>query len=601
MSHPAIFPPPTKPHPVEKEADLTQRARRFGHIVTVTGARAIVALERDTYNPTKPNSDRVSIGMLVAIRTQKSHVIGAVSEMTAAVPSFGGSDDKVRLVEIYLAGEIPLNEENTSPTFRRGISNFPTIGDRVRECTSAEIASAYNHRPGSPTLEIGTLYQASDVPARVVYDEMFSKHFLIVGNTGTGKSCAVRNILGQTIKKHVNSHIVLLDMHNEYGAAFGEKAKKFGPHNLSLPFWLLNFQELCSVLTAEGPDQKTEIDILSEAITVAKRNQISSSLSKLQRLSESLAITVDTPTPYRLSEVISYLNDQMGKLEKAHVTYPYKKIKARIEGLINDPRFGFMFSGITVEDNMAKVLENLFRIPSNGKPISVIDLSQVPHDILDVVISLIARLALDFGVCNQGKLPILLVCEEAHRYAPASDDRGFLPTRTALARIAKEGRKYGVGLGLITQRPSELDSTIISQCSTIISMRLSTHRDQAAIKANTQDGGLEFVDFLPILAEREAIVIGQAAPMPMRVKFSEIENIASEQTSHTTFSDAWDNAALTHEVMEDVVANWRFSGRNIKKTANDLLDGSSVSSLNGALPTSNHNKSSLLKSHAPID
>lgn len=601
MTQPAVFPPPTEPHPVEKEADLTQRARRFGHVVTVTGARAIVALERDTYNPTNPNSDPVSIGMLVAVRTHYSHVIGAVSEMTATVPSFGGSDDKVRLVEVYLAGEIPLGVENTPLTFFRGISNFPTIGDRVRECTADEIAAVYNHRPGAPSLEIGTLYQASDVPAQIVYDEMFSKHFLVVGNTGTGKSCAIRKILGETIKKHGNSHIVLLDMHNEYGFAFGSRAEKFGPHNLSLPFWLLNFQEVCSVLTAEGPDQKIEIDILSEAITVAKRNQISTSRSRLQRLSESLATTVDTPTPYRLSEVISYLDEQMGKLEKAHITYPYKKIKARIEGLINDPRFGFMFSGITVEDNMARVLESLFRIPANGKPIAVIDLSQVPHDILDVVISLIARLALDFGICNKGKLPILLVCEEAHRYAPASDDRGFLPTRTALARIAKEGRKYGVGLGLITQRPSELDSTIISQCSTIISMRLSTHRDQAAIKANTQDGGLEFVDFLPILAEREAIVIGQAAPMPMRVRFSEIENMDVEKTNHSKFSDAWDNDSLTHEVMEDIVANWRFSGRNIKKTADELLDSFNAPSTDGAPPTNIHNKPSLRKSQASID
>jgi hypothetical protein len=148
--------------------------------------------------------------------------------------------------------------------------------------------------------------------------------------------------------------------------------------------------------------------------------------------------------------VVSYLYEQLGKLERAHAALPYRRLKARIEAMVADPRFSFMFGSFTVEDTMAEVLGRIFRVPANGKPLTVVDLASVPSQILDIVISLIARLAFDLAVWSEGKMPMLLVCEEAHRYAPASASAQFLPTRHALARIAKEGRKYGASLALVT-------------------------------------------------------------------------------------------------------------------------------------------------------
>ena len=565
MNEAVHFPGSLKHDSEEMQTGPTNRGRRFGHIVSVTGSQAIVVLERNSYNPSANNSDRVAIGTLVVIQTPLALVVGMVSETSSPMPEMGTENESIRLIELYLAGEIPRGESNAKLVFHRGVSNFPTIGDRVRECNSEELACIYG-RPDAPIIEVGTLFQDRSIPAQLLLDEMLGKHFIIVGNTGTGKSCALKLILRQSLEGNDHAHIVVLDMHNEFADTFGDKANLLNPSNLRLPFWLLNFQEICSVLTTDGPNRDTEIEILSDAIVFAKRNQISYMTGRGGRLGDGATIAVDTPSPYRLAEVLSYLTEQMGRLERTNATLPYRKLKARIEALVSDTRFSFMFGGLTVEDNMTELLGDLFRIPTNGKPITLIDLSSIPWDVLDVVISLIARLAFDLGVWCKGKLPVLLICEEAHRYAPASSDGGFIPTRGALARIAKEGRKYGISLGLVTQRPSELDPTIISQCSTIIAMRLSTERDQKVVDANSQDGGLEFLDFLPILGERQAIVLGQGAPMPMRVQFHDIGDSVLTSQDDRKFSVAWKDPSIGHKELEAVVSRWRDSGRSASKS-----------------------------------
>ena len=278
-------------------------------------------------------------------------------------------------------------------------------------------------------------------------------------------------------------------------------------------------------------------------------------------VSKGDTITVDTPTPFHLSDVTTYLNDQLGKLERVQATLPYMRLKSRIEALAADPRYAFMFRSLTVEDTMGDVLGRIFRVPVQDRPITVIDLAAVPEEILNVVISLISRLAFDLALWSEGKMPMLLICEEAHRYAPASDGGTFMPTRDALARIAKEGRKYGIALGLVTQRPSELDTTIISQCSTVIAMRLSTEHDQQVMRANIHDGSLDLLDYLPLLADREAIVVGQGVPMPMRVRFHDLGDIGVPKSLNHGFSWAWKNANIDRQRLDDIVAVWRATGR----------------------------------------
>jgi len=261
--------------------------------------------------------------------------------------------------------------------------------------------------------------------------------------------------------------------------------------------------------------------------------------------------------PFRLADLVAYIDEQLGKLDRASNSLLYKRLKGRVETLVSDSRYSFMFGSLMIEDTMIDVLGRLFRVPVAGKPITVLNLSAVPGEIMDVVISVISRLAFDLASWSDARLPILIVCEEAHRYAPADASGKFMPTRQALARIAKEGRKYGVALALITQRPSELDPTILSQCSTVIAMRLSTERDQSVVRANTHEGALDLLDFLPLLGDREAIVLGQGVVIPMRIRFRDLKNRKISENQHAAFSRAWKHSEIDRDILKDIVRRWR--------------------------------------------
>jgi DNA helicase HerA-like ATPase len=181
-----------------------------------------------------------------------------------------------------------------------------------------------------------------------------------------------------------------------------------------------------------------------------------------------------------------------------------------------------MFNSLFVEDMMVRVLSELFRLPIEGKPITVMQLAGFPAEVVDSVVSVVCRMAFDIGVWSDGGVPLLVCCEEAHRYAPADRKLGFGPTRKALSRIAKEGRKYGVFLGAVTQRPVELDPTILSQCSTVFAMRMANDRDQAIVKSAVPDAGSSLIEFLASLGTREAIAFGEGIALPMRFRFKDV-------------------------------------------------------------------------------
>src|SRR5258707_6966931 len=183
-----------------------------------------------------------------------------------------------------------------------------------------------------------------------------------------------------------------------------------------------------------------------------------------KRASARIGYTIDTPVPYRLVDVISLIDERMGKLENRSSRIIYHKLISRIDTVRNDPRYTFMFDNANVGgDTMAEVIGHLFRLPANAKPITLMQLAGFPAEVVDSLVSVLCRMAFDFGLWSDGASPLLFVCEEAHRYVSADSKIGFGPTRRAVSRIAKEGRKYGVFLGLVTQRPAELDATIISQ------------------------------------------------------------------------------------------------------------------------------------------
>jgi DNA helicase HerA-like ATPase len=327
---------------------------------------------------------------------------------------------------------------------------------------------------------------------------------------------------------------------------------------------MLDFPEMTAALVSRDGHHDAEVEILAEGVVHAKRKYSESATSRAGALArksaEGMVITVDTPTPFRMSDVIAFIDEQLGRLERSQLTLPYRRLRARIETLVSDQRYTFMFGSLSVQDTMSDVLARLFRVPAEGRPISVIDLSTVPPEILDVVISVISRLAFDLAVWSKGGLPMLLVCEEAHRYAPA-DDKKFVPTRQALSRIAKEGRKYGLSLALVTPRPSELDATIVSQCGTAIVLRLSSEPDQDVIRGAMYEGMGDLIEFLPLLGDREALVLGQGVSMPMRVRFDDLGK-RIVQKNNSGFSKSWKTPNMDREGLDAIVSRWRSAGRD---------------------------------------
>jgi DNA helicase HerA-like ATPase len=298
------------------------------------------------------------------------------------------------------------------------------------------------------------------------------------------------------------------------------------PGNLRLPFWLFNFDEIVDVIYGGRPGTDEEIEILSEVIPLAKvaytQYRINAERLALKRLDpKSLGYTVDTPVPYRLQDLLMMVDERMGKLENRSSRMRYHKLITRIETVSNDPRYAFMFENANVGgDTMAEAISQLFRLPASGKPITVMQLAGFPAEVVDSVVSVLCRMAFDFGLWSDGACPMLFVCEEAHRYASADRTIGFGPTRRAISRIAKEGRKYGVYLGLVTQRPAELDPTIISQCSTLFAMRMSNDRDQVLLRSAVSDTAANLFAFVPSLGIREALAFGVGVPLPTRLTFA---------------------------------------------------------------------------------
>ncbi len=490
------------------------------------------------------------VGSQIKIKVGGWWLLGNVRDLRAC----DGDEGKVE-ARVDFLGEGAETPDGGIADFRRGVTRYPVPGDSVWPVTRRDLAMIFEG-VDKPHIEIGTVYPTSDVRASLLFDAMLGKHFALLGSTGTGKSTSAALILHRIVEKAPHGHIMMLDPHGEYAAAFATTGMIYNVDNLALPYWLMNFEEHCEVyITTEGAEREADRDVLAKALLAARgKNRIAQSLGKL---------TVDSPVPYLLSDLLASLVAQMGKLEKANDLAPYMRIKTKIEELKGDPRYAFMFNGLLVSDNMAQFLGRIFRLPANGKPISIIDLSGVPSDIVTVVVAVLARMVFDYAIWsrNEPQRPILLVCEEAHRYVPSDRVTTGVAVRKILERIAKEGRKYGVSLGLITQRPSDLAEGVLSQCGTIISMRLNNDRDQAYVRNAMPEGARGFLDSIPALRNRECIICGEGVSIPIRVRLDDLAAHLRPASDDPLFSELWTHAGDEEAIMERTIHRWRGQGR----------------------------------------
>ena len=541
--------------PTAEAFDLAfQDKPRVGTVVSVTGSHALVMLDEDKADADR--SSRPQLGAIMSVDAGSSIVLGLVSAMTNPAPSLDSGAADMRIIEIELIGEFTKPTINAPARFRRGVSAYPTLGDNVHVATRDELTALFAVN-GSASVRVGVVKQDAQIPATVNVDEIFSRHCAVLGTTGAGKSCAIALLLRAVLQRFPHAHIVILDPHNEYSKSFGDRAVVFDPTSFNLPYWMLTFDELVEVLYPGRSRDSEEIEILADLLPAAKKLNLTNAGRGSRLRTDMTAITVDTPTPYRISELLGLIDKTLGGLDGTRNIAPYKRLRGRIYAISQDARYAFMFGGLTVQDTLKDMLSELFRIPVDGKPVSVIELGGLPAEVVQVVVSVVSRLAFEFGLWSNGAAPIALVCEDAHRYAPANPNDGFGPTRRTLVRIAKEGRKTGVALWIASQRPTELDPTILSQCNTIFAMRLANQADQDALRAAVPDASTSLLSCLPSLGLGEAIAVGEGVPMPTRIRFDALPSDSVPRSLTACFTDGWSVEIEDNSFIDRIVEQWR--------------------------------------------
>ncbi len=559
MTDIGVFRPITA-EPTDFDSDIEENgaddAVVIGYVTEIAGSGSRITIDAALLDKVRHDPDPTlamagQVGSQIKVRVRDSWLIANVRTLMADPTDAG----RVSAYVDFLGEGRAVPGSSEVVNFRRGVTLYPIPGSPVLAISDQDMRQMFSAE-SRPHIEIGNVYPTKDIRGALYIDAMLGKHFAVLGSTGTGKSTSVALILHRICELAPEGHIVMIDPHGEYGAAFKGTGEIFDANNIALPYWLMNFEEHCEVfINSSGADQQRDRDILAKCLLAARsKNRLAEDMPRL---------TVDSPIPYLLSDLLALIQTEMGHLDSANDTAPYMRLKSKIEELKSDPRYSFMFSGMLVADTMADFIARVFRLPGNGKPISIVDVSGVPSNICSVVVAVLSRMVFDYAIWsrNEAQRPILLVCEEAHRYIPADHGQAESAVGKILGRIAKEGRKYGVSLGLITQRPSDLAEGVLSQCGTILAMRLNNERDQAHVRSAMPEGARGFLDVIPALRNRECIVCGEGVSVPIRISFDTLEEEKRPASSDPLFSELWMQTGDEAGIVGRTIKRWRSQGR----------------------------------------
>lgn len=472
-----------------------------------------------------------------------------------------------RIIEIDLFGEgqwIQQASNNLELLFERGVSHFPLPQQMVYLTPKKELHSIYN-KTGESVLLIGEHVGSNGVPCYVDINELLGKHTAILGSTGAGKSATVASILHSILDrkserkyKKWNPRIIILDPHGEYAKSFPEH-NKFSTEDSSikLPYWFFNFQETISLFIGK-----------TEFVATSQTNILKSALFESRKIgAEKLGIatdkiTVDSPVPYSLIDlkdiIVSLRPTQPSKQDK------HNSILEKIERLTKDPRMEFLMQNWDEESDPAESIISQFI--GEGPAIRIVDLSGIPNEVAGIASAVISRLIFSFKLWQDGNErslnPVLLVCEEAHRYVPNRGEAQYGDAQEGIRRLAKEGRKYGIGLILVSQRPSEIDSTVLSQCNTWIVLRITNDSDRDYVKAILPDSLAGLSKILSGLRRREAIIVGLATMLPSRILIRELEPSKLPASQDINFDEGWQEDNISKDEINKILKRWRLQTRS---------------------------------------
>jgi DNA helicase HerA-like ATPase len=585
---------------------LSRDPTYLGVVASVSGAAVSVHLAQSIASGLSVIEGRTyrigQVGSFVRIPQGYQELYGVVAEVGAsAIPA--GADlsttETGRWMQIQLVGEA------TGGVFERGIGQYPNIGDSVHITTESSLAKIYG---GSSfgQISIGTLSSAESITAKVSLNELVTRHSAVLGSTGSGKSTTTASLLRSICQSsnygdtYPNSRILMLDIHGEYSEALADIATVYsvdpraGEHELNIPFWALDSAVLLDFLTG-GVDGVKETAFTDKMFELKMAGHLSNSYAGVEQSS----ITIDTPLPFSLKklwydlidvEVTTFegqARDQPAKVNNGCVDSllapkykphamgaqgPFLNTQAPgirrplnlVRSKLLDRRYDFLLHpGDWEPDESGKVVKDLDSLLAgwlgSDKPITILDLSGVPSAVLELLIGSILKIIYDALFWSREKSeggierPLLIAMEEAHRYL--GSDKNTLALET-VQKIAKEGRKYGVGAMVISQRPSEVNETILSQCGTIFALRLSNPADRARIKGVLPDGLVSLLDVLPVLRTGEAIVMGEAAKLPMRCRVTLPDEEYRPKSSDPEVAKKW-SQNRKQEGYDRVVASWR--------------------------------------------
>ncbi len=475
------------------------------------------------------------------------------------------ADERVVEAELFGEGEWTLDDSGHARLeFERGVATYPLPQQTVYLTPKSELRSIYGQTRGT-VISLGEHVGSGGAPCYADLNELMGKHTAILGSTGTGKSGAVAAILHSILERgqqvgYATWHprIVVLDPHNEYGAAFATHSRlSTEDGSLVLPYWLLNFQEIIALLIG-----KTEFVATSQA-NIVKRALMAARDEGAHALSLNVgAITVDSPVPYKLATLRSKI--EADKPPQASKQDSHNSILQKLEVLQSDGRLRFLMSEWdgSANDPFPQIIEQLL---GDGPPPCVVDLSGLPNEVAGVASAVIARTLFNLKVWQtadeRDSDPVLLVCEEAHRYVPNRGEAQYEAAQDAIRRIAKEGRKYGVGLLLVSQRPSEVESTVLSQCNSWIVLRITNDSDREHVRGVLPDSMAGLTKMLSGLRRREAIFVGQAAMLPSRIMIRCLADGQIPKSNDIDFDKGWQSKPKSSEQLKEVANRWRYQKR----------------------------------------
>jgi uncharacterized protein len=472
-----------------------------------------------------------------------------------------------RIVEADLFGEGEWTSDaadNPRLEFERGVATYPLPQQTVYLTPKSELRFIYGNAKGS-VIQLGEHVGSGGAPCFADMNELLGKHTAVLGSTGAGKSGAVAAIIHSILERGKEAgyanwkpRIVILDPHNEYGTAFPVHSRmSTDDGTLSLPYWLLNCQETVQLLIG-----KTEFVATSQANIVKSALMDARSEGATALGLEVGAITVDSPVPYKLATLRAKI--EADKPPQASKQDSHNSILQKLDVLEADARLKFLMAKWAggAQDPFPTIVAQLM---GDGPQPRVIDLSGVPNEVAGVSSAVIARTLFNLKVWQTSEErasdPVLLVCEEAHRYVPNRGEAQYEAAQEAIRRIAKEGRKYGVGLLLVSQRPSEVEATVLSQCNSWIVLRVTNDADREHVKAILPDSMAGLTKMLSGLRRQEAIFVGQAAMLPSRIMIRDLSPDQLPKSNDIDFDKGWQSAAMSEEQLKVVANRWRYQKR----------------------------------------